>query len=108
MRDQFLSLRSLGFAAFLAVAGISVVDCGSAVAACDNKCNCEKCTTSAYDACIATGESDAQDALKAGCSDELDNLHACQAAGVCKGTEFETSCNVQKDALKSCLDPKKK
>jgi hypothetical protein len=108
LRHPFFSLRSLGFAGFLAVAGLTVVDCGNAVAACDNRCNCEKCPTSAYDACIATGESDAQEALKAGCSSQLDDLQGCQAAGICKGTEFQTSCNVQKDALKSCLDPKKK
>lgn len=108
MRDPFGSLRSLVIAGFLAVAGLTVIDCGNAVASCDKRCDCEKCPTSQYNACLATGESDAQDALKSGCSGELDDFQACEVStGVCKGTDFQTSCSKQKDALKSCLEPKK-
>jgi hypothetical protein len=108
LRDPFFSLRSLAVAGFLAVAGLTVIDCGSAVEACDKRCDCEKCTTSARNACIATGESDAQDALKAGCTSELDDLHSCEVStGVCMGTDFATSCDKQKEALKSCAEPKK-
>ena len=109
MRAHVISLRSLAAAGFFALAGLALIDCGTAVAACDKQCECEKCATSAYDACVATGESDAQDALKAGCTSELDDLHACVVStGVCTGKDFSTKCDTQKAALKSCLEPKKK
>ena len=109
MRAHFISLRSLAAAGFFALAGLTVIDCGNAVAACDKQCACEKCPTSAYDACVATGESDAQDALKAGCTSELDDVHACVVStGVCSGTDFSTKCDTQQAALKACLAPKTK
>ena len=109
MRADFISLRSLAAAGFFALAGLTVVDCGNAVEACDKQCDCEKCAKSAYNACVATGESDAQDALKAGCTSELDDLQACKvSSGVCTGTDYATKCDPQKAALKSCLDPKTK
>lgn len=109
MRAQFISLRSLAAAGFFALAGLTVVDCGNAVAACDKQCDCEKCPTSAYNACVATGESDAQEALKAGCTSELDDLHGCiVSTGVCTEKDFSTKCDAQKAALKSCLEPKTK
>ena len=109
MRADFISLRSLAAAGFFALAGLTVIDCGNAVEACDKQCDCEKCAKSAYNACVATGESDAQEALTAGCTSELDDLHACiVSTGVCMGTDFSTKCDAQKATLKSCLEPKKK
>lgn len=108
MRVRLISLRSIVTAGFLAIAGLTVVDCGNAVAACDQKCDCEKCSSSAYNACLATGESDEHTAVQFGCTTELDDLHACQAStGVCKGADFETDCNTQKDRWKKCIDTKK-
>lgn len=108
MRAQIGFLRSLVLAGFVGLTALTVVDCGNGVAACDKQCDCEKCATSAYDACVATNESAAQDALKAGCSGQLDDVHACiVSTGVCNGTEFEAKCDAQKAALKTCLDPKK-
>ena len=108
MVARFISLRSIVIAGLLGLAGLTVIDCGNAVEACDKKCDCEQCPTSEYNACLATGESDAHAALQAGCTSELDDLQTCQATtGVCKGTDFETSCGTQKDRLKSCLEPKK-
>ena len=109
MRAHFISLQSFAVAGFFALAGLTVIDCGNAIEACDKQCDCEKCPTSAYNACVATGQSDAQEALKAGCSGELDDLHACQVStGVCSGTDFSTKCDAQKATLKSCLEPTKK
>ena len=108
MFARFISLRSIVIAGLLGLAGLTVIDCGNAVEACDKKCDCEQCPTSEYNACLATGESDAHAALQAGCTTELDDLQECQATtGVCKGNDFETSCGTQKDRLKSCLEPKK-
>ena len=108
MRARLISLKAIVTAGFLALAGFTIVDCGNAIAACDKKCDCEKCETSVYNACLATGESDQHTALEAGCTGELDDFHACEVStGVCKGTEFHTSCDKQKEALKSCTEPKK-
>ena len=112
MRARFISLEAIVTAGFLALAGFTVIDCGNAVAACDKKCDCEKCATSAHNACLATGESDQQTALQAGCTKELDDLQTCQATtGVCKssdkGSEFVTDCNTQQEQWKICVDTKK-
>ncbi len=101
------SLQALVTAGFLALAGFTVVDCGNVIAACDKKCDCEQCETSARNACIATGESDQHTALSAGCSGELDDLQTCQATtGICKdvqgGKMYVTDCDAQEDAWKKC------
>jgi len=101
------SIQSIAAAAFLALAGFTVIDCGSAVDACDKQCDCEKCPTSAYNTCLAVGSSDAQKAVQTGCSSELDALHACIETGVCTGTKFETDCTMQKDAWKKCSEATK-
>jgi hypothetical protein len=111
LRARFISLKAIVTAGFLALAGFTVVDCGNAIAACDKKCDCEKCETSAYNACLATGESDSHEALQAGCTTELDDLQNCQATtGVCqagKGNEFVTDCKPQQERWKKCIDTKK-
>lgn len=112
MRARLISLKAIVTAGFLALAGFTVVDCGNAIAACDKKCDCEKCETSAYNACLATGESDQHTALEAGCTSELDDLQSCQATtGVCKagekGSELVTDCKKQQESWKICVDTKK-
>jgi hypothetical protein len=112
LRARLISLKAIVTAGFLALAGFTVVDCGNAIAACDKKCDCEKCETSAYNACIATGESDQHTALEAGCTTELDDLQSCQATtGVCKagekGSELVTDCEKQQGSWKICVDTKK-
>ena len=112
MRARLFSLQALVTAGFLALAGFTVVDCGNAIAACDKKCDCEKCETSAYNACLATGESDQHTALGAGCTGALDDLQTCQATtGICKdapkGKELVTDCKAQEEAWKKCIDTKK-
>ena len=107
LRARSISLKAIVTAGFLALAGFTVIDCGNVIAVCDKKCDCETCETSAYNACLATGESDQHTALEAGCTSELDDLQSCQAAtGVCKGAEFETDCNTQKDRWKACVETK--
>jgi hypothetical protein len=104
---RFLSLRSIAVAAFLTLAGLAATNCSSAIAACDKQCDCEMCPTSAYNTCLAVGQSDAQTALQTGCSEELDNLLACQETGVCKSAKYETDCAPQKDAWKKCSESTK-
>lgn len=109
MRAHVISLRGLAAAVFLALGGLAVVNCSTGVEACDKQCDCEKCATSAYDACVATGASDSQDALTAGCTSELDAVHDCVVrTGVCTEKEFSTKCDAQKATLKTCLDKKTK
>jgi hypothetical protein len=109
LRAHAISLRSLALVGFFALAGIAVINCSTGVAACDKQCDCEKCATSAYDACVATGASDAQEALTAGCTSELDAVHECiTSTGVCTGKDFSTKCDAQKATLKTCLDKKTK
>jgi hypothetical protein len=109
LRAPHLSLQSFLVTGLLALAGlVGSAGCGDAIAACDKKCDCEKCPTSLHNACIATNESDQQSALQLGCTSELDDLHTCQVTtGVCKGTDFETKCDAQEAAWKACGDPKK-
>ncbi|MEO5727689.1 MAG: hypothetical protein ABI134_24135 [Byssovorax sp.] len=107
LRARFISLKAIVTTGFLALAGFTIVDCGNAVAVCDMKCDCEKCETSAYNACLATGESDRHTAIESGCNDALDDLEACQVAtGVCKGPDFATDCGPQKDGWKKCTETK--
>ena len=112
MRARLFSLQAFVTAGFLALAGVTLVDCGNAIAACDKKCDCEMCETSARNECIATGESDQHTALESGCTGELDDLHTCQATtGVCtdleKGKQLITDCDAQEEAWKKCIDTKK-
>lgn len=107
MRALPSSIQSFAAAAFFALVGFSATDCSTSVASCDKQCDCEKCPTSAYNTCLAVGESDAQTALQTGCSNELDALHACVEAGTCKDTKFTTDCGKQKDAWKACSESKK-
>ena len=112
MRARLISLKAIVTAGFLALAGFTVIDCGNVIAVCDKKCDCETCETSAYNACLATGESDQHTALEAGCTSELDELQSCQATtGVCKasekGSELVTDCSKQQESWKICVDTKK-
>lgn len=107
MRAHPLSIRSLAAAALLALVGLSATDCTTAVASCDKQCDCEKCPTSAYNSCLAVGESDAQTALQTGCTSKLEDLHACLEAGVCADGKFTTDCGTEKGAWKACSESKK-
>jgi hypothetical protein len=104
---RFASLRSIVTAGLVGLAGLTATNCTSAVAACDKQCDCEMCPTSAYNTCLAVGQSDGQTAVQTGCSAELEELHACLEAGVCKGTKYETDCATQKGAWTACSDAKK-
>lgn len=108
MRTPLFSLHALLFTGLFALTAFGSSGCGNAVAACDKLCDCEKCPTSLHNACIATGESDEQSALQTGCTSELDALHDCQVStGVCKGTDYKTSCDTQEAAWKACNETKK-
>lgn len=73
-------------------------------ATCSDRCDCEGCSSHDYDSCLADFDAQASQADRLGCTDLYDDYVGCLAdTGVCRGTEYDTSCGPEHDRLKSCI-----
>lgn len=70
---------------------------------CSAKCDCEGCSDADFDDCVADYDVVASRADRNGCLDLYDDLLACRDdTGVCRGADWDTDCNVERDRFESC------
>lgn len=93
-------------AGFVVLIGAGAAACGSSGASiCDLKCECEGCSQSQFNACVAAADSDRHTSDILGCNPQLDDLLACQdATARCSGGgDFQTDCGIERDRWKKCI-----
>lgn len=100
-----MRMRVLAALLSIGTTSLSVAACGaSPEALCNMKCDCERCSASQYDGCVADARGNAQAADQRQCGAFYDDYLACQdATGFCRGSDWETSCGPEKDRLKRCM-----
>jgi hypothetical protein len=90
----------------LAAVTLALPACRSdAEAVCDYKCECEGCNDVAVDDCYWKSDNEARDADNKDCIDLYDELQACEyETGFCSGSDWKTSCGVEHDRFKNCMN----
>lgn len=91
---------------FVLAAAVTAPGCSSSESSlCDAKCDCEGCSERDYNNCLDGYDRDARDAEYRGCEGYYDDLLACREdTWRCRGSDFDTSCNVERDRFKNCID----
>lgn len=91
---------------FALAAAIAAPGCSSSESyLCDVECDCKGCSARDYDNCLADYDRDARDAEFRGCEDYYDELVVCrEETWRCRGSDFDTSCNVERDRFRNCVD----
>ncbi len=72
---------------------------------CEAECDCRGCSDRDFDNCLRDYDNDFEKSDRNGCPGLYDELVACRVDTYeCRGTDFNTSCNNERDRYKSCVD----
>jgi hypothetical protein len=74
---------------------------------CDGKCACEGCSPDEHGKCLQELDADRAAAEHRGCVGTYHDFAECEAAtGVCVAGDWKTSCKLEHESFKSCVDDK--